>query len=223
MKAAVLWILWNLFLAAIPVALGAAAAALGRAWRRRRDGWLWLLLGPVLFLWLIFLPNSCYLFTELRHFLEEIDRQDLWFRAQDDPMAKLELALRAMVGFVYVTAGALTFGLAIRPVRKLAEEIGIRTGPWSPVFFILMALGVYLGLVVRFNSWDLFSRPGEVLQTAFSVTDRPRVTFAIVVFGFFLWAVYEVIDIWIDGFALRWSRRRRVREEREEALLAGVR
>jgi uncharacterized membrane protein len=184
---------------------------------------LWLLLGPLLLLWFIFLPNSCYLFTELRHFLEAIDRQDLWFRAHGDRMAMLELALRAAVGFVYVTAGAMTFGLAIRPVRKLAQDAGIATGPWSPVFFILIALGVYLGLVVRFNSWDFFSRAGEVLRTAFSVTDRPRVTFAIVLFGFFLWAAYEVIDIWIDGFALRWSRRVQAREQQEERVLAGLR
>jgi uncharacterized membrane protein len=223
MQGAALWILWNLSLAAIPVALGAAAAALGRAWLRRRDGRLWLLLGPLLLLWLVFLPNSCYLFTELRHFLEAIDRQDLWFRAHGDRTAMLELALRAAVGFLYVTAGALTFGLAIRPVRKLAADAGIATGLWSPVFFIVIALGVYLGLVVRLNSWDLFSRAGEVLQTAFSVTDRPRVTFAVVLFGFFLWAAYEVIDIWIDGFALRWSRRAQARKEQEERVPAVMR
>jgi uncharacterized membrane protein len=223
MQGAALWILWNLFLAAIPVVLGAAAAAVGHALRRRRDPRLWLLLGPLLLLWLIFLPNSCYLFTELRHFLEAIDRQDLWFRAHGDRMAMLELALRAAVGFVYVTAGTLTFGLAIRPVRKLAAEAGIATWPWSPVFFILIALGVYLGLVVRFNSWDLFSRAWEVLRTAFGVTDRPRLTFAIVLFGFFLWAVYEVIDIWIDGFALRWSRRARAPEQHEERVPVAMR
>src|SRR5579871_5112825 len=40
------WILWNLFLASIPVALGYAIAGLGReiAWRRRR--WLWAAMVP---------------------------------------------------------------------------------------------------------------------------------------------------------------------------------
>jgi uncharacterized membrane protein len=224
MRQSVHWILWNLFLAVVPVVLGAAAAAVGHAMRRRRDGRLWLLLAPLLFLWLIFLPNSCYLFTELRHFMEAISGQDLWFRAHGDRWAMVRLALHAAVGFVYVTAGALTFGLAIRPVRSLAEDAGIPTRLWSPLFFILMALGVYLGLVVRFNSWDLFTRGGEVFRTAFAVAaDRPRLTLAIILFGFFLWATYEVIDIWIDGSIGRWPRRPYRGRRDDEPTTAGNR
>ena len=124
--------------------------------------------------------------------------------------AGVAIGMAAIASFIAGTLGAVAIGLVSVPLINFA----IRFGP--PEFFILMALGVYLGLVVRFNSWDMFSRTEEVLRTAFSVTDRPRLTLAIVLFGFFLWAVYEVIDIWMDGFALRWGRRKQAQEGAEE-------
>jgi uncharacterized membrane protein len=66
--------------------------------------------------------------------------------------------------------------------------------------------GLYLGLVLRFNSWDMLTRPGEVIASAVAVADRPRLLLALLLFGGFLWAAYEAVEIWIDGFLLRWSR-----------------
>src|SRR5205085_586378 len=74
--------LWNLFLAIIPVGLAALAARTVRAIHHGRSGWLWLLLAPLLVAWLAFLPNSCYLFTEQRHLLAAVDRYNLWMRAR---------------------------------------------------------------------------------------------------------------------------------------------
>src|SRR5712692_8016700 len=85
MLAKITWILWNLFLAVTPVALGYAAAELGRRVTQPRRRWLWFLLGPVLALWLIFLPNSCYLFTEPRHFFMAVEHDALWTRARHEP------------------------------------------------------------------------------------------------------------------------------------------
>jgi uncharacterized membrane protein len=206
MLARLTWILWNLFLAAIPVVLGYAIAALGRqtAWQRRT--WRWVALVPLLALWLIFLPNSCYLFTELRHLFSDIERYNLGTRAHYDPDAAMGLALRVGVALVYSMAGALTFALSIRPVKAWMRSIGVPTD-WAAVpFFILVSLGVYLGLVVRYNSWDLLTRPGRVLDTVIRVAHRPLLTAVVVLFGLFLWLAYEVNDIWIDGFALRWAR-----------------
>lgn len=200
------WILWNLFLAGIPVALGYTIAGLGReiAWKRRP--WLWIVLVPLLALWLIFLPNSCYLFTELRHLFTDIEQYSLWTRARSDPDAALGLALRMGVALLYSTAGALTFALSIRPVKAWMRSIGVPTDWGAVPFYILVSLGVYLGLVMRYNSWDLFTRPGLVLATVANLAHRPLLVAAILLFSLFLWLGYEVYDIWIDGFALRWAR-----------------
>jgi uncharacterized membrane protein len=198
--------LWNIFLAAVPVALGYSAAAVGYRMLRQRAWWLWLALAPLLALWLVFLPNSCYLFTEPRHLLQAVESENLWTRARDEPGAALRLALWTMVALVYSVAGALTFALAIRPLKALARRAGLAAAWWAAPFFVLMSVGVYLGLVVRYNSWDLLTRPGEVLQTVLSLTGRPMLVSGILLIGLCLWAAYELIDIWIDGFVVRWER-----------------
>ena len=219
------WILWNLFLAVIPVALGYTIATLGRqATRPRRPG-LWLIIAPLFALWLIFLPNSCYLFTELRHLFADIQRLRLWSRASNDPDAAMGLALRVGVALLYSAAGALTFALSIRPVKNWLQSLGVPTDWAALVFFILVSLGVYLGLVVRYNSWDLFTRPAQVLDTISRLVGRPVLDAAIVLFGLFLWLAYEINDIWIDGFAMRWSRwsRNEAGEPRDDPLLTAAR
>jgi uncharacterized membrane protein len=212
------WISWNLFLAAIPVGLGYAAAWLGQALGERSRPWLWAPLGALLIGWLIFLPNSSYLFTEPRHLLSAVERHDLWTRAHTDPWAAKRLAFWLGVSIFYVAAGAITFTLSVRPVKALACARGVAAPLWAGPFFALISLGVYLGLVVRLNSWDLLTRPAVVLDSAAGALARPFLLAAILLFGLFLWLVYEVLDIWVDGCALRWSRW--VRKEHTSALPA---
>jgi len=206
MYASVRWIMWNLFLAAIPVVLGYAAAWLGTRATGKRSWSIWIVLAPVLLLWLIFLPNSCYLFTESRHLFQAVEHEALWTRARHEPAIAMQLAFGGAVALLYSAAGALTFALSIRPVKRWLQHAGLRTGVWAPFFFMLVSLGVYLGLVVRFNSWDLITRPGKVLETVAGVADRPVLAATLGIFALFLWVVFEVNDIWIDGFSLRWQR-----------------
>jgi uncharacterized membrane protein len=200
------WILWNLSLALIPVALGNAVAGIGQQVIRKPLTWLWLVLAPLLVFWLVFLPNTCYLFTESRHLFFAVEREALWTRARHEPAIAMRLFTGGAVALVYSAAGALTFALALRPVKRWLLRSGVRVGLLAPWFFLLLSLGVYLGLVVRFNSWDLLTRPGNVLETAAEVADRPLLVLTIMTFAFFLWVAFEVIDIWIDGFSLRWQR-----------------
>jgi uncharacterized membrane protein len=198
-------IVWNVFLAAVAVGLALAIPPLARKHRARNDQLLAPALVSVVVLWLLFLPNTCYLFTELRHLFEAIDEGDLWTRAHGEGGAKAQLAIRLAVAALYTGAGALSFGAAIRPVRLLAEQHGFRTRRWLPFFFVVVALGVYLGLVLRFNSWDAFSDTSRVVSAAVTVTTRRALT--LVVGGLGLWAIYEIIEVWLDGALARWSRR----------------
>jgi uncharacterized membrane protein len=206
MAHAIAHVLWNVFLAAVAVALALAIPRLAREHRARGDQ----LLAPALLgvgvLWLLFLPNTCYLFTELRHLFEALDESNLWSRAHGDADlgAKLQLAMRLVIATTYVGAGALTFGAAIRPVRALVEEHGVRTRLWLPFFFLVVALGVYLGLVLRFNSWDALSHTGRVLSAAIHVVTQR--TLALVVLGLALWGTFEIIDVWLDGALARAAR-----------------
>jgi uncharacterized membrane protein len=200
------WLLWNLSLAAIPVALGHLAAGLGHRMRRRPAPWLWLGLAPLLLLWLMFLPNSCYLLTEPRHLLLRIAH---WTQAREEPRPLLRLAVWTAVALVDTVAGALTFVLSVRPVKRLAETMGLDGGRWAAPFFILISLGVYLGLVGRFNTWDLFTRPAAVIDSLGGLASRPLLVTAIVLVGLMLWRVYGAVEACLDRIAVPWRRRRR--------------
>jgi uncharacterized membrane protein len=66
---------------------------------------------------------------------------------------------------------------------------------------------VYLGLIVRLNSWDLWTRPLHVWRYIAEVPSRPSLIAAIAVFGLFLWGLYEALDLWVDAFGQRLQRK----------------
>ena len=203
-------VIWNLFLAFVPVAL-AFIIALGiridlREHRRIR----WVIWAPLLFVWLIFLPNTCYLLTEWRHYLKVVSNSNLYFESNTDPDAKLALLWTTLFFIVYTGMGVLTFFLSVWPLDRLIRP---RLGPFSwlfgTLFFVLVALGVYLGLVNRFNSWQL-ARPAHLIQivsSAIETLGHPMRTGVIVGFGASLWLIYATFDIWMDGAIWRLRKR----------------
>lgn len=155
--------------------------------------------------WLVFLPNSCYLVTEWRHFFYQVDATNLFLRAQHDKFMFLQFILLGITYFLFSGFGLLTFTLAIRPIEKMAANRGVTIWTWGVPFFSALSLGVYLGLVMRFNSWDSLMHPRRLLVTIAAIGDHPLLVILILLFGLFLWAVYEAIDVWIDALAERWS------------------
>lgn len=201
------WTAWNTFLALIPVAAGYAipclASGRGNRWLRQVGT---LVLGVI---WFTFLPNTCYLLTEWRHFLAAMERSNLYSRwaVGGDRDAVLLLLAYAAFFFCYSLFGMLMFAMAIRPVAYWLKRVGIFLPAAGVVFFPLIALGVYLGLVLRFNSWDLLSQFGRVWAAIVTAVSRPLLITCMLAFGGVLWLSYLAIDIWIDGFLLRWHRR----------------
>jgi uncharacterized membrane protein len=138
------FLVWNLILAWIPLLL---ALGVYDAYRRGRS-LLWL--SPMLALWLLFLPNAPYIVTDFVH-LSASSRAPLWF----DGVELSAFAWTGMLlGFVslYLVHAVLRF--------RYGAPLG-----WSAVLFVLAlsGVGVYLGRVKRWNSWDLLTQPGQRL------------------------------------------------------------
>lgn len=203
-------VLWNLFLAIVPVVL---AFVIARGVRRQRAGGTvqWLLWGPLALVWLLFLPNSCYLLTEWRHYLTTLTQSPLFAEAHHGGDGRIDFFLVTGFYLVYSGAGLLAFFLAVWPLDRLTRvRLGWLGAMLRPLIFPLCALGVYLGLMRgRFNSWDLLSasRLSELLATTAQVFQRPYLTGLILLFGAVLWLFYAAFDIWMDGWAWRLSRR----------------
>jgi uncharacterized membrane protein len=141
------YLLWNLALAWVPFV---AALALDDV----RSTPLSLQV-PLLALWLAFFPNAPYLVTDLIH----IDPAD---HAATGILGDAALVSVAPVGL------ALGFSSLLLVERMVRERFGARPALVVAVLSLAVAsLGIYLGRVVRLNSWDLLTRPrvvGSVLH-----------------------------------------------------------
>jgi uncharacterized membrane protein len=204
-------VLWNIFLALVPVLLSfVIVRGIRRQWHAHGQvTWgVWI---PLLFVWLAFLPNTCYLLTEWRHYLQTVTQTQVFFQAQQNRDATFDLFLETGFYVFYTGTGLLTLFLAVWPLDRLARR---RLGRWvlpaQALVFAVCALGVYLGLVCRFNSWDLVHTDGfhAIAQTITEVFERPVLLGLIGGFGLILWFLYALFDIWMDGAALRLHARR---------------
>jgi uncharacterized membrane protein len=141
------FLLWNLALAWVPLV---AALAIDDV----RSTPLTLQL-PLLLVWLAFFPNAPYLVTDLIH----INPAD---RTATGILGDAALVSVAPVGL------ALGFSSLMLVERAVRERYGGRTALAVAVVSLAVAsLGIYLGRVVRLNSWDLLTRPrlvGSVLH-----------------------------------------------------------
>jgi uncharacterized membrane protein len=141
------FLLWNLTLAWVPLV---AALALDDV----RSTPLRFQL-PLLALWLAFFPNAPYLVTDLIH----IDPAD---HGAIGILGDAALVSVAPVGL------ALGFSSLMLVERTVRGRFGGRVALGVSVLSLVAAcLGIYLGRVVRLNSWDLLSRPrvvGSVLH-----------------------------------------------------------
>jgi uncharacterized membrane protein len=147
------FLLWNLFLAWVPL----VAAALAYALARRRGGPLVVLLVAV---WLLFFPNAPYVLTDFIH-LQVNGPSPLWY----DALMLSSFAWTAlMLGFV-----SLYLVHAI-----IAPRAGAAVG-WVLVVCVLglASFGVYLGRFARFNSWDVVTRPHLVVSVIREEIDSP--------------------------------------------------
>jgi len=136
-------LVWNLFLAWVP--LGLALLLYDR--HVRRAGFA--TLAGLGLLWLLFFPNAPYIVTDFKH-LAGSTGEKFWYDG-------ILIATAATTGLLL---GFVSLYLLQAIVRR---GVGVRYA-WLFVFAVLglSSLGVYLGRVLRWNSWDVFVRPGSL-------------------------------------------------------------
>lgn len=198
-------VLWNVFLAALPVCFAGLLTVVCEGFRKAGKRCPWFIWLPLGLCWLAFLPNACYLLTEWRHFL--FQGLPYAFENYAGRDTKIFIAKDGLFFLLYSLTGCLCFALAIRPVERLLRKAGGNPLLWAAPLFFLISLGVYLGLVIRLNSWHIVTHPTYVLVTTLRTLSDPQLVKGIVIFGFLLFLLYEALDIFLDGLALRLHRR----------------
>jgi uncharacterized membrane protein len=136
------FLVWNLFLAWLPLAFALAAYVLARG--SRGPGVV--VLGV---LWLLFFPNAPYMLTDFIH-LDDSPAAPLWY----DALMLASFAWTALVlGFASLYLMQMIWSRAAGPA---ISWLGVLAS------LALASFGVYLGRFLGFNSWDALVRPRVV-------------------------------------------------------------
>ena len=138
------FLVWNLILAWVPLILALVV------YDRYRRGAPLVRLAPALALWLLFLPNAPYIVTDFVH-LSARSPAPLWFDG-------VELSAFAWTGMLLGFVSLYLVHAVLR--HRLSAPAG-----WCAVLCVLAlaSVGVYLGRVKRWNSWEVLTEPGAKL------------------------------------------------------------
>ncbi len=194
------FLIWNLFLAWVPLVLSLLACEQFRSETGRR--WRFLSLAGA---WLLFFPNAPYIFTDLIHltswrfpllpghpladFVDSTQLTSWRFHFWIDLTLILLCALTGLVlGF-----------LSLYLMQSLAARVFGRATGWLFVAAAagLSSIGVYLGRFLRFNSWDVVLQPAKVYRRLDAWMDGPLASHAslgfLVLFATFLFLAYVML------------------------------
>jgi uncharacterized membrane protein len=168
---------WNLFLAWIPFVLALIIYDWGTPDASPPA------LGVAAVLWLLFLPNAPYVVTDLKH----ID-------GFSGASALYNVVLLASAAWTGLLLGLTSLFLMHAVARRLVGAFNA----WALVVgaLALSSFGIYLGRVQRWNSWDVFVRPGslfgDIAGGLLHPLSHPRPIAVTILFTSFLLASYVV-------------------------------
>jgi uncharacterized membrane protein len=149
-----LFLAWNLFLGFIPFAISRwLATDIGVVQSKLK---LILAAGA----WLLFIPNSFYILTDLFH-LEQFDNAPKWF----DLLLLFSFAWNGLM-------------LGVVSVRRIEMLIVAKCGERLSLLFVVLvmwmnAFGIYIGRYLRFNSWDIFLQPFSLSRQMLEIIIHP--------------------------------------------------
>jgi uncharacterized membrane protein len=147
------FLLWNLFLAFIPYAISNWLHS------NRFPGNRWKL-ATVLAVWLLFIPNSFYILTDLFH-LDDKTSAPKWFD------------LLLLLSFAW---NGLLLGVdSLRKMEGIVQRISGKNVSVIVVFAVmwLNAFGIYIGRFLRYNSWDVIAQPFSLFSEMIEILFHP--------------------------------------------------
>ena len=170
-----LFLVWNLFLAGIPFLI----TQLLKISYQMQTLKIFAFVGFTA--WLLFLPNSPYIITDLVHL--NLDHSNLMW-------------LDLFLVFVFAFNGLLLGLLSMLDMFSMISNLyGNRVAKYTLFKVCLLSgYGIYLGRFLRFNSWDITTKPGTLFLQIIQSLQEPKVWGITFAFGGFLWILFSVLQ-----------------------------
>lgn len=178
------FLLWNLFLAWIPLLL--SHAIVKQNFLSNPKIIIYLLFAA----WLLFFPNAPYILTDLFH-LRKTQNIPLWY----DLVLIISFAWNGlMLGFV-----------SLLEIQKFLNEKYAPQISWLIVIVVLVlsGFGIYLGRYERWNSWDILTNPVSlslnIIDSVVNPFAHPKTIGVTVLFSAFLIINYLTLFILVKS------------------------
>ena len=158
-------LIWNLFLAWIPFGLSILI------YDRHGAGARPVALLPLAGLWLLFLPNAPYILTDFKHLV---------------PSPVVPLWVDVVVIAAPAWTGLLLGFLSLYLVQSVVRDLAGASVAWVAAIGVLglASFGIYLGRVLRWNSWDVLADPRLVFDLNGVLADPRAIGMTVLLAGF---------------------------------------
>lgn len=165
------FLIWNLFLAGVPYLLIQYLKTYNSLKQKK------LFTTIALFVFLLFLPNSFYIITDFVHLSKSRDHL-FW-------MDLIVISSYSVMGFILGLISLLEFEKIIKSFinRKIVLFI-------IPVICFLCGFGIYIGRILRYNSWDIISNPSQLILDIIALLVSVKVLVFSFYFGLFIFIFY---------------------------------
>ena len=183
-------IVWNLFLAYIPVFL---SVWLFR-WSDRRSPIWWVIFA----IFIAFLPNAPYILTDIIHYI--------WLIQKRIPDSIIIFAVTPQY-LIFLIGGFQAYVMSLLNLEFYLTKIGQEKSIFAVQILIhfLSAIGIYLGRFLRFNSWDFVTQPDELAETLARDLSHKQPVLAISITFIILLGLYWITKQINLGLVLRFQ------------------
>lgn len=142
----------------------------------------------LIFLWLLFLPNTVYVLTDITHFFDQYNK-----------VATILLPFLALEYILLCSFGIFTYFVSMHMLENfLVHNKHVKNEHWSPFVIIvainfLVGIAVMMGRIQRTNSWEVITNPLRVLVDLSYVLTTNEILFFIFPFWILTTALYYTL------------------------------
>jgi uncharacterized membrane protein len=164
-----LWMVWNAFLAVLPVFFALCYLKVQRAFPKF----------VLAILWLLFLPNSLYVISDMEHIVTHW----VWLGSIERLVAIVQYAHLEFIGLTAFLFSMYALERELRRLLKKPHPKLIATIIISLNF--LTGFAMVVGKVERVNSWDVFSATDTVIKSFWNILSSDVLVWLAILFGLF--------------------------------------